>query len=185
MVGQSWRACTVSLYVERPPVIDPRIVEAEPLLRPPTEGQAIVADYGSLGLTLRRHPLALLRPRFERLGFETAAGVQRLAHGDSVRTAGLVIMRQRPGTATGVVFVTLEDETGYVNLIVWSSLVEEQRKELLGSRLLGVLERCNAKAESFTCWPAHSKTTRDFSAVWPRSPEISIDASSGGKHRLP
>lgn len=56
-----------------------------------------------------------------------------------MRTAGLVITRQRPGTATGVVFVTLEDETGYVNLIVWSSLVEEQRKELLGSRLLGVI----------------------------------------------
>ncbi len=122
-----------------PLFIDPRIDEAEPLLRPPTEGQAIVADYGSLGLTLRRHPLALLRARFDRLGFETAAGVQRLAHGDSVRTAGLVIMRQRPGTATGVVFVTLEDETGYVNLIVWSSLVEQQRKALLGSRLLGVV----------------------------------------------
>ncbi|MDQ3582500.1 MAG: error-prone DNA polymerase, partial [Pseudomonadota bacterium] len=141
LAGHRHHARWTMLGIETPTplFIDPRIVEAEPLLRPPTEGQAIVADYGSLGLTLRRHPLALLRPRFDRLGFETAAEVQRLSHGDSVRTAGLVIMRQRPGTATGVVFVTLEDETGYVNLIVWSSLVEQQRKELLGSRLLGVI----------------------------------------------
>ncbi len=69
----------------------------------------------------------------------TSRGNQGLAQGDLVCTAGLVITRQRPGTATGVVFVTLEDETGYVNLIVWSSLVESQRKELLGSRLLGVI----------------------------------------------
>jgi len=81
--------------------------------------KGIACNRGDLGrspsVNRRRHPLALRRPRFDRLGFETAAGVQRLAHGDSVRTAGLVIMRQRPGTATGVVFVTLEGETGYVN----------------------------------------------------------------------
>lgn len=64
-----------------------------------------------------------------------------------MRTAGLVITRQRPGTATGVVFVTLEDETGYVNLIVWSSLVERQRKELLGSRLLGVIGEVQREGE--------------------------------------
>ena len=116
----------------------PTVQEALPLLRRPTEGEAIVADYGSLGLTLRRHPLALLRPRLERMAFLTAERVLGLAHGQTVRAAGLVITRQRPGTATGVVFVTLEDETGYLNLIVWSSLVDKQRKELLGSRLLGV-----------------------------------------------
>ncbi len=133
------RWAVLGLEPPTPLFIDPRIDEAEPRLRPPTEGQAIVADYGSLGLTLGRHPLALLRPRLARMRFISADRVQGLAQGDPVRTAGLVITRQRPGTATGVVFVTLEDETGYVNLIVWSSLVESQRKELLGSRLLGVI----------------------------------------------
>ncbi|MGH8581593.1 MAG: error-prone DNA polymerase [Gammaproteobacteria bacterium] len=133
------RWAVLGIETPTPLFIDPRIDEAEPLLRPPTEGQSIVADYGSLGLTLGRHPLALLRPRLARMRFISADRVQGLAPGDPVRTAGLVITRQRPGTATGVVFVTLEDETGYVNLIVWSSLVEQQRKELLGSRLLGVI----------------------------------------------
>ncbi|MCC7412597.1 MAG: error-prone DNA polymerase [Gammaproteobacteria bacterium] len=114
------------------------IAEAEPLLRRPTEGEDIVADYDRLGLTLGRHPLALLRRRLRRLGMLSAAQIGRLAHGTPVRTAGLVILRQRPGTATGVVFVTLEDETGHTNLIVWRSLVDAQRRELLGARLLGV-----------------------------------------------
>ncbi len=112
--------------------------EGEPLLLPPTEGQAIVADYASTGLTLGRHPLALLRPRLRRYGVVTAAALGTLAHGTPVHTAGLVILRQRPGTATGVVFVTLEDETGTINLVVWRTLVESQRRELLGARLLGV-----------------------------------------------
>ncbi|MGH8614112.1 MAG: error-prone DNA polymerase [Gammaproteobacteria bacterium] len=121
--------------------------EALPLLRRPTEGEAIVADYASLSLTLRRHPLALLRPRLARMAFATAESVRRLKHGDPVHTIGLVITRQRPGTATGVVFVTLEDETGYINLIIWSSLVEQQRKELLGGRLLGVVGEVQREGE--------------------------------------
>jgi error-prone DNA polymerase len=132
------RWTVLGLEPPTPLAIEGCIEEAEPLLRRPTEGQAIVADYGSVGLTLGRHPLALLRPHLSRMHFIAADRVQGLAQGDPVRTAGLVITRQRPGTATGVVFVTLEDETGYVNLIVWSTLVERQRKALLGSRLLGV-----------------------------------------------
>jgi error-prone DNA polymerase len=68
----------------------------------------------------------------------TAREMTFLADGDTVRAAGIVTCRQRPGTASGVVFVTLEDETGYVNVVVWSRLVERQRRELLGSRLMGV-----------------------------------------------
>ncbi|MFH0352253.1 MAG: error-prone DNA polymerase [Chromatiales bacterium] len=141
LAGQRHQAYWAVLGIEAPtPLFAATTVnEALPLLRRPTEGEAIVADYGSLGLTLRRHPLALLRPCLERMAFVTAERVLGLAHGETVRAAGLVITRQRPGTATGVVFVTLEDETGYLNLIVWSSLVDSQRKELLGSRLLGVI----------------------------------------------
>lgn len=112
----------------------------EPQLKlfPPGEAENILADYASLGLTLERHPLALLRPRLERLRLTTAENLRTLEDGSPARTAGIVTCRQRPGTAHGTMFVTLEDETGYVNVIVWPRLIEKQRRELLQSRLLGV-----------------------------------------------
>ena len=128
------------LGVEAPlPVLgNVHIPEAIPLLRRPTEGEEVVRDYASLGLTLRSHPLALLRGELKRLGLMTALEVHALPHGSPVRTGGLVIARQRPGTASGVVFITLEDETGHINLIVWNRFVERARRVLLGARLLGV-----------------------------------------------
>jgi error-prone DNA polymerase len=112
----------------------------EPLLRLPApgEGEDIVADYASLGLTLGRHPLALLRERLQHLKLMPAEALRERPHGSLARAAGLVTCRQRPDTASGVVFVTLEDETGTVNVVVWRDLVERQRRELLGARLLGV-----------------------------------------------
>jgi error-prone DNA polymerase len=112
----------------------------EPALRLPSpeEGEEVVADYASLGLSLGRHPLALLRPHLRRLGLMAATTVQARAHGSRACAAGLVTCRQRPDTASGVIFVTLEDETGCVNVVVWNDLVERQRRELLGARLLAV-----------------------------------------------
>jgi error-prone DNA polymerase len=112
--------------------------EGIPLLRAPREGQDIVADYGSLGLTLRRHPLALLRDKLQRRGVVPTQELWERPNGQTVITAGLVITRQRPGSAGGVTFVTMEDETGYVNLIVWNRVAIEQRAALLESRLLEV-----------------------------------------------
>ena len=120
------------------------VIEAPPPLRPPTEGEDLVADYASLGLTLGRHPLALLRDRLARMRLATAEEIRRLPHGRLARACGIVTGRQRPDTASGVVFVTLEDETGYVNVVVWRDLGERQRRELLGARLMavhGVVER--------------------------------------------
>jgi len=114
------------------------VAESRPALTPPTEGESLVADYASTGLTLGRHPLALLRSRLARMRFATAEELKRLPSGSRARAAGIVTGRQRPGTASGTVFVTLEDETGHVNVIVWPRLVEAQRRELLGSRLMGV-----------------------------------------------
>jgi error-prone DNA polymerase len=113
--------------------------EPVPLLPPPTEGQGIAADYASLGLTLRRHPLALLRRHLERRRLLCAEQVQRCPHGQRVHTAGLVINRQRPSSANSVTFITLEDETAQLNLIVWKQVGERQRRLLLGARLLGVV----------------------------------------------
>jgi error-prone DNA polymerase len=120
------------------------IEEGTPVLATPSEGEDIVADYASLGLTLGRHPLALLRERLRRQRMFTAAELKALPHGRLARVTGLVTGRQRPGTASGVTFVTLEDETGMVNVIVWRDLAERQRRELLRSSLLsvyGTLER--------------------------------------------
>ncbi|HEV7612809.1 MAG TPA: error-prone DNA polymerase [Steroidobacteraceae bacterium] len=112
--------------------------EGIPLLRAPREGQNIVADYGSIGFTLRRHPLSLLRDKLERRGVLPTEDLWKQPNGKWVRTAGLVITRQRPGSAGGVTFVTMEDETGYVNLIVWNRVAVAQRAPLLESRLLEV-----------------------------------------------
>jgi error-prone DNA polymerase len=112
--------------------------EAVPLLRKPTEGQDIVADYQSLGLTLGRHPMHLLRHRLERYRYLQAERVPDLRTGVAVNVAGLVITKQRPGTASGVTFVTLEDETGHINLVVWKQLAEQYRATLLNARLMGV-----------------------------------------------
>jgi error-prone DNA polymerase len=112
--------------------------EGIPLLRAPLEGQDIVADYGSLGLTLRRHPLALVRGKLLKRGVIPAQELWEKPNGEFVTTAGLVITRQRPGSANGVTFVTMEDETGYVNLIVWERVATAQRAALLDSRLLEV-----------------------------------------------
>jgi error-prone DNA polymerase len=117
---------------------DAPVAETPAILPPPTEGENLVADYASTGLTLGRHPLALLRPHLSRLRFAAAEEIRLLPSGSPVRAAGIVTGRQRPGTASGTVFVTLEDETGCLNVIVWRDLTERQRRELLGARLMGV-----------------------------------------------
>ena len=115
-----------------------RIAEGIPMLKAPTEGQEVLADYQHLGLSLRRHPLALLRDRLTSVGLQTAGDVLQLTNGAVVHAAGLVITRQRPSSASGVIFVTIEDETGYLNLVVWERIAERQRQVLLGATLLGV-----------------------------------------------
>jgi len=126
------------IEVPLPLLRETRIREAVPMLRQPTEGQAIVADYDSTDLTLRRHPLALLRERFRARQVLSAAEIMACADDDLISTAGLVISRQRPGSAKGVFFLTLEDETGHVNLIVWERVALRQRQVLLEAQLLGV-----------------------------------------------
>src|SRR5690606_5628437 len=117
----------------------PIVEDCSPALPGMSEGEHIVSDYPSLGLTLGRHPLALLRSRLADLRFVPADRLlaqwpdRRLA-----RACGLVTTRQRPGTAKGTVFVTLEDESGYVNVIVRPDLAERQHTELVRSNLLGV-----------------------------------------------
>ena len=110
-------------------------------LNPLSLGQEVLADYQSTGLSLRAHPVSLVRARLK--GTYRANELKNVPSGRSIRVAGLVTCRQRPGTASGVTFVTLEDETGNTNVVVWKDLAEKERIELLSSRLMivhGVLE---------------------------------------------
>ncbi|MFJ4292272.1 error-prone DNA polymerase [Cupriavidus sp. NPDC089707] len=121
------------LLYEAPPAEDALVLPA------PRLGEDVTADYASLGLSLKSHPLALLRDRLKAMRFATASQLQRCGNGRRVRACGIVTVRQRPSTASGTIFATIEDETGTVNLILWPDLVERQRKEVLGATLLGVV----------------------------------------------
>jgi error-prone DNA polymerase len=105
----------------------------------PEEGAEIFDDYATMGLTLRRHPLALLREQLTELGVWTSDSLRTIAEDrQKVRACGIVTHRQQPSTASGVIFATLEDETGTTNIIVWPSIADEQRRALRGSMLLTV-----------------------------------------------
>ena len=149
LAGNRHRAAWAVAGVQAPlPLFPhPEPEPAAPLLRPPTEGEEIVADYASTGLTLGRHPLALLRGHLRRRGLVTAAEVARRPHGAGVRAGGLVINRQRPASAHNVTFMTLEDETGQINLVVWQRVAERQRAVLLRARLLGVVGEVQREGE--------------------------------------
>jgi error-prone DNA polymerase len=134
---EAWWAVTAQHAV--PPLLrDAPLAEAPLALPRASEGAEIVADYASLRLTLNRHPLELLRPGLAKQCFRTAAQLAHCPDGRLARVCGIVTVRQRPGTAKGTIFVSLEDETGTINVIVHAALVETQRKELLGSSLMAV-----------------------------------------------
>jgi len=116
-----------------------QVSEGSPLLRTPSTAEEIQADYSSTGLSLGPHPLVLLRSELDQLGISTSAEIYQKTNGQKAQVAGLVITRQRPASANSVTFVTLEDETGNINLVVWKRLAEKQRRELLGAHLLGAV----------------------------------------------
>ena len=130
-----------------PMLRDTRVHEVAAALEAPSEVEDTLADYRSLGLTLQRHPIALLREELSRYKVQTAAVLKTYPHGRLARASGLVTHRQRPETAKGTTFVTLEDETGAVNVIVWPRVFEAHRRELLGTRLLTVYGQWQREGE--------------------------------------
>ncbi len=141
LVGHRHQALWQTLGVEtrRTEMLKPvRFREEAVVLFAPTEGQDIVADYTSLGFTLGRHPLSLLRPRLAKMRIQSASELIKYPHGRIARACGIVTHRQRPETAKGTVFVTIEDETGPVNVIVWNKLFEREIKIVTASKLLAV-----------------------------------------------
>ncbi len=145
---QVWEASAI----KPAPLLLKSVPTMEPALKLPDtpEGENILFDYQATGLTLRRHPLALLRPRLARRGLLSADELNALPDGRDVAACGIVTVRQQPQTAKGTIFVTLEDETGPVNVIVWKSLREAQRAEVLHARLLAVYGVWQRSEESGT-----------------------------------
>jgi len=136
---QVWAASGAKAYASLFKPVAPPDDPLQPQLIPaPTLAQDVVGDYAATGLSLRAHPLSFLRTRLSALKLKTAEELARYPSGRLARACGIVTVRQQPGTAKGVVFVTLEDETGTVNVIVWKAVKEAQRSELMRARLLAV-----------------------------------------------
>jgi len=150
-----------------------------------TLGEQVVDDYGSISMSLRSHPLALLRPRLSDRGVAPTAVLASSKNDDLFTLAGLVLVRQRPGTASGVVFVTIEDEHGIANLVVWPRVFEAHRRIVMGSRLLGVRGRVQREglvihlvAEQLWDWSAELDSIAeidDFHLTHGRGDEVRTD----------
>ena len=112
-----------------------------------SEGGEVVADYRATGLTLRRHPLALLRPALSRRMILPCDSLDTARDGRSVAVAGIVLVRQKPGSAKGVMFMTIEDETGIGNLVIWPSLFERQRRLILSAGMVACHGRVQRAGE--------------------------------------
>ena len=125
----------------------PEATEPAVTLRPMTAGGEVVEDYGHVGLTLRDHPVAFLRGDLQRQRIVTCADAMQARDGSWLTTAGLVLVRQMPGSAKGVMFITIEDETGIANLIVWPSVFEQHRRVILAARMLAVQGRIQREGE--------------------------------------
>ena len=116
---------------------DARDLEPEVALTPLTAGREVVEDYRSVQLTLRAHPLSFVRPELERRGAAPCAALKQIKDGRKVRLSGIVLIRQRPGKGN-VTFITLEDESGIANVIVWQRLYEKYRRIVLSAAMIGV-----------------------------------------------
>ncbi|WP_296434650.1 MULTISPECIES: error-prone DNA polymerase [unclassified Rhizobium] len=132
---------------EREAVVIPEQQEPEVELRQMIEGHNVVEDYGHVGLTLREHPIAFLRRDLQARNIITCAEAMNSRDGRWVYAAGLVLVRQKPGSAKGVMFITIEDETGPANVVVWPSLFEKRRRVVLGASMMAINGRIQREGD--------------------------------------
>jgi error-prone DNA polymerase len=131
----------------REETLRPEVVEPAVTLTPMSEGEEVVEDYRSKGFTLRRHPLAFLRGEFRRRRIAPCSDLKAARDGRRITVAGLILVRQRPGSAKGVTFMTIEDETDAVNLVIWQSLLDRQRRLVLSAGLIAARGRVQREGE--------------------------------------
>lgn len=125
----------------------PEVNEPAVSLKPMTAGSEVVEDYGHVGLTLRHHPISFLRQDLQERRIVTCAEAMDARDGRRLEAAGLVLVRQRPGSAKGTMFITIEDETGIANLVVWPKVFEAFRRIVLSAGMLAVRGRIQREGE--------------------------------------
>jgi error-prone DNA polymerase len=125
----------------------PEVTEPDVSLTPMTEGREVVEDYRSKGLTLRHHPVAFLREELERRRMIRCADLKHIRDGRRVAVPGLILVRQKPGSAKGVTFMTIEDETDVANLVIWPSLFEQQRRLILSAGMIACRGRVQREGQ--------------------------------------
>jgi len=112
-----------------------------------TEGREVVEDYRSLQLSLRNHPLSFLRPQLHEMQIVRCADLRSIRDGRNVEVAGVILVRQRPGSAKGVLFVTIEDETGVANGILWPNKFEIYRRQVMSASMIAMRGRLQKEGE--------------------------------------
>jgi error-prone DNA polymerase len=171
----------------------PLFAEREFLAEPSTDiaplkpGREVVEDYRSTGLTLRRHPVGFLRHELDRMGVTNAQSLDAVRDGKRVTVAGIVLVRQKPGSAKGVMFITIEDETGHANLIVWPAVFEKQRRLILSAAMIacrGKLQReagvTHVIADELTDLSAMLRSVGDRDGAFPLVHGRGDEAKHGG-----
>lgn len=154
--------------------------EPEVALRQMTEGHNVIEDYGHTGLTLRQHPIAFLRKDLAARNIITCADAMSARDGRWVYTAGLVLVRQKPGSAKGVMFITIEDETGPANLVVWPTLFEKSRRIVLGSSMMAIQGKIQREGEVVHLIARQLfDLTGDLSGLADRDAEFKMPAGRG------
>jgi error-prone DNA polymerase len=151
----------------------PKLIEPMVTIVPMIDGRDLVEDHAHVGLTLRQHPVTFLRDELRQHGVMPCADLLAKHDGRRITVAGLVLVRQRPGTTTGVIFITLEDETGVANLAIWSSLFERRRGVLLSASMLEC--RCRVQRERDVI----NVVAEELSDLTPYSVPWAIETSRG------
>jgi error-prone DNA polymerase len=158
----------------------PEQQEPDVELRQMTEGHNVVEDYGHTGLTLRKHPIAFLREDLASRNIITCADAMNARDGRWVYTSGLVLVRQKPGSAKGVMFITIEDETGPANIVVWPSLFEKRRRVVLGSSMMAINGRIQREGQVVHLVAQQLfDLTGDLSGLADRDAEFKLPAGRG------
>ena len=132
---------------KREAIVIPEQAESAATLRPMTAGREVVEDYSHLGLTLRQHPVSFLRSDLDRRHILTCGDAVASRDRRWVDVAGLVLVRQRPGSAKGVMFMTIEDETGVANVVIWEKVFDRFRRIVLGAGMIGIKGRIQREGE--------------------------------------
>lgn len=169
---------------ERAARIVPEADEPVVPLRPMPAGGEVVADYRHTGLSLRRHPVAFLREELRARRIVSCSDAMGARDGSRLEAAGIVLVRQRPGSAKGVLFVTLEDETGIANLVVWAKVFEANRRVLMSARMLAVRGRVQREGEVVHLVARHfTDLSVEFASVGGRETSFPLPHGRGDEAR--